>query len=180
MALNSAVFDLQPTLIGPSITLRPLQADDFDVLQRAASDPLIWEQHPDPTRYQREVFRERFFTGGLASGSAFVVLENASGRVIGSSRYYEWDPAKREVSIGYTFLVRDCWGGTTNTEMKRLMLAHAFQWAEVVWLHIGIANRRSRKAAEKIGAVFSHVEDKTVNGAVLQTAFYRIDRSAVR
>jgi hypothetical protein len=44
------MLDLQPTLTGTHITLRPLAAPDFDELFVAASDPLIWAQHPDPGR----------------------------------------------------------------------------------------------------------------------------------
>jgi N-acetyltransferase len=55
-------FDLQPTLTGDLLIVRPLAADDFDDLYRAASDPKIWEQHPEPDRHKREVF-ERFFDG---------------------------------------------------------------------------------------------------------------------
>ena len=171
-----SAFEFQPVLTGPTITLRPLRPDDFDILHAAAADPLIWEQHPDPGRYERQAFRERFFQGGLESGGAFVALENGSGRVIGSSRYYEWDEVKREIAIGYTFLIRDHWGGRSNAEMKKLMLDHAFRWARVVWLHIGVDNWRSRKAAEKIGAVFSHAEEKQLNGAIEARAFYRIDK----
>lgn len=46
--MSYSAFDLQPTLIGSTITLRPLREADFDALHAAASDPLIWEQHPDP------------------------------------------------------------------------------------------------------------------------------------
>jgi RimJ/RimL family protein N-acetyltransferase len=169
-------FEFQPVLIGPTITLRPLRSDDFDGLHAAASDPLIWEQHPDPGRYEREAFRERFFAGGLESGGAFLVFENSTSRIIGSSRFYDWDEAKREIAIGYTFLIRDHWGGRANAEMKKLMLDHAFRWAGVVWLHIGVDNWRSRKAAEKIGAIFSHTEEKQLKGVTQARAFYRIDR----
>ncbi|HEV2806137.1 MAG TPA: hypothetical protein VGW57_14535 [Chthoniobacterales bacterium] len=53
-------FDLQPTLEGQQLRLRPLQEDDWTELFAVASDPLIWEQHPQPTRYQEPVFREFF------------------------------------------------------------------------------------------------------------------------
>jgi len=49
-------FDLQPTLRGALLELRPLAADDFAALYEAANDPLIWEQHPEPTRWQKEIF----------------------------------------------------------------------------------------------------------------------------
>lgn len=172
---NSIAFDFQPTLVGTTITLRPLQADDFEALHQAASDPLIWAQHPEPTRYQRDVFERSFFKTAVASGSAFVVVDNATGQLVGSTRYYEWDAGKAEVAIGYTFITRSHWGGNTNGEMKRLMLDHAFQWAKRVWFHIGTDNIRSRKAVEKIGAVFSHEEVKVINGQSRETAFYKIE-----
>src|SRR5262245_9568322 len=78
-------FDLQPTLEGESILLTPLKPDDFESLYAVASDPLIWEQHPEPTRYQRGVF-EGFFAGAIASGGALLVTDKTLGKVIGSSR----------------------------------------------------------------------------------------------
>lgn len=159
-----ADFVLQPVLTGKQITLLPLQADDFEALYLAASDPLIWQQHPEPNRYQREVFT-RFFDSGIASGSAFKVVDNQSGLVIGSSRYYDINLAERELAIGYSFLARSHWGGAVNGEMKQLMLQHAFLHVDKVWLHIGADNIRSRRAVEKIGGVFSHqVEAKNAAG----------------
>jgi len=170
-----SVFDLQPTLVGETISLRPLKDEDFELLYAAASDPLIWELHPEPLRYQREVFARGFFASALASGGALVVTDHASGQVIGSSRYYEWKPAEKEIAIGFTFLARSHWGGATNQEMKRLMLNHAFQWAKVVWFHVGINNWRSRKAMEKIGGRLSHEDGFEIHGTVHVHAFYRID-----
>ena len=45
-------LDRQPILVEELLDLRPLRANDFDVLFRVASDPLIWEQHPESDRYQ--------------------------------------------------------------------------------------------------------------------------------
>jgi len=171
----SAPFDLQPTLVGTLLTLRPLKPDDFEPLYAAASDPFIWEQHPDPERYQFEAFESRVFRGGIESGGAFVVIDNNDRQIIGTTRFYEWDPQAREVAIGYTFLARSHWGGPVNQEMKQLLLDHAFRWAKTVWLHIGANNKRSRRATEKIGARFSHIEIKGVGAFARPTAFYRID-----
>ena len=60
-------FDLQPTLQGNLVKLRPLRPDDFTPLFHVASDPLIWEQHPDSDRYKEEVFKE-FFRVAIESG----------------------------------------------------------------------------------------------------------------
>lgn len=167
------MVDLQPVLEGPTLTLRPLRADDFDALYAAAADPLIWVQNPQPTRYQRDVFRT-VFASGMASGGAFAVVHRPSGQIIGTSRYYDWTPATREVAIGYTFLARAYWGGATNGEMKRLMLDHIFQWADTVWFHIGSSNRRSRQALEKIGGTLAHYGQRETGGAMHPYAYYRI------
>jgi N-acetyltransferase len=55
----------QPHLVGDLLAVRPLDESDFDGLCAAASDPLIWEQHPDD-RHQEDVFRE-FFSAHLGA-----------------------------------------------------------------------------------------------------------------
>jgi N-acetyltransferase len=145
-------FDLQPVLRGELLELRPLKPDDFDVLFAVASDPLIWEQHPEPDRCTEPVFR-RYFQGALDSGGGFLVTDVRDGRVIGSTRYHGHDPARREVEIGWTFLDRAYWGGRYNTEMKRLLLDHAFRFVDRVVLYAGARNLRSQRAIGKIGGV---------------------------
>lgn len=144
-------FELQPHLVGTLLELRPLRLDEFEVLYAAASDPLIWEQHPEPDRYTREVF-QRYFDGAIASGGAFAIIERSTGRVIGSSRYCNLKPDESEVEIGWTFLEREFWGGTCNAELKKLMIDHALRFVERVVFVVGEHNMRSRKALEKIGA----------------------------
>lgn len=172
---DSAGMDLQPTLEGETLILRPLRVEDFDALYAVAADPAIWEQHPESTRYQRLVF-EGFFTAALASRGALLATERASGAVIGSSRYYDWDPAGRSVAIGYTFLARSHWGGAANREMKRLMLDHAFGWADRAWFHVGKENHRSRRAMEKLGAEPALETQREHGGVLHDYVYYRIDR----
>jgi RimJ/RimL family protein N-acetyltransferase len=145
-------FDLQPTLKGELLELRPLRPEDFDDLYAAASDPLIWEQHPARDRCQEEVFRV-FFREALESGGALLAVDARYGRVIGSSRYHGYDGEKSEVEIGWTFLARSHWGGAYNGEMKRLMLRHAFRFVDRVIFVVGAQNLRSQRAVEKIGGV---------------------------
>lgn len=131
-----------------------MRVDDFDALFRVASDPLIWEQHPERHRYQESTFL-KFFEEGMSSGGALVAIDRATGRIIGSSRYHDYDAERGVVEIGWTFLARAYWGGLYNGEMKRLMLEHAFRWVNSVRFIIGPENRRSRRAVEKIGGVLS-------------------------
>jgi RimJ/RimL family protein N-acetyltransferase len=169
-------FDLQPTLTGTLLHLRPLRETDHEALRVAASDPLIWEQHPDPSRGTPEGFA-RFFRGAMESGGALLATDAATGAVIGSSRYAGLDVAASEVEIGWTFLTRQYWGGRYNAEMKQLMLQHAFQYVEFVVFRIDPANFRSQHATLKIGAV--RIEDRTdPTGRVVQV--YRLRRDSAR
>ena len=145
-------FDLQPTLKGKLVELRPLRPEDFQDLCAVASDPLIWAQHPSNDRYQEPVF-QIFFRDALDSGGALLAIDSNNGRVIGSSRYHGYNEEKSEIEIGWTFLARSHWGGVYNREMKQLMLRHAFRFVQSVVFLVGPRNMRSQKALEKIGAV---------------------------
>ena len=145
-------FDRQPILPGEQLLLRPLQAADFADLYAVAADPLIWEQHPDKTRYQEAGFK-RFFQEALESGGALVAIDRADDRIIGSSRFHGYDEEKSEIEIGWTFLARSHWGGRYNHEMKQLMLRHAFRFVNNVIFVVDFQNFRSQRAVEKIGGV---------------------------
>lgn len=75
-------FDGQPHLSGTRITLRPLERGDYAPLLQAASDPLIWAQHPEPDRWRESVFA-RLFERLLESGGALLVQDRGTGAVIG-------------------------------------------------------------------------------------------------
>jgi RimJ/RimL family protein N-acetyltransferase len=173
-------FDLQPTLHGSLIDVRPLKQDDFDSLFAAANDPLIWEQHPDRDRYKRDVF-EAFFNSAIESKGAFAVIDCNSGRVIGSSRYCNLNPAECEVEIGYTFLERAYWGGAYNGELKKLMLDHAFQFVDRVVFLVGKDNVRSQRALQKIGATVIGKKDvQGICGNVIPSIVFALHAPVIR
>lgn len=176
--LRKAGFDLQPTLEGALVAIRPLQREDFEALYLAANDPLIWEQHPQSDRYKREVF-QHFFDTAIESKGAFAVLDAASGLVIGSSRYCNFKPSESEVEIGWTFLQRAYWGGAYNRELKKMMLDHAFRYVDRVVFVAGENNLRSQNALRKIGA---RLAGRTVRPGSTETVkdhfLFVIDRSA--
>src|SRR5664279_5929149 len=166
-------FELQPTLEGELLALRPLRPEDFPVLYAVASDPLIWEQHPVRDRYTEEVFRE-FFREAMESGGALIALDAIDGQVIGSSRFHGYDSEKSEIEIGWTFLARSRWGGVYNAEMKRLMLRHAFRFVKSVVFLVGPDNVRSQRAMEKIGGVRA---GSRTDGGGRESLVYRITAS---
>ncbi|HXC07131.1 MAG TPA: GNAT family N-acetyltransferase [Bacteroidia bacterium] len=144
-------FELQPHLENNLIRIQPLQESDFEGLYAVAADPLLWEQHPNPDRYRRDVF-QTFFKGAMESGGAFLAFDAKTNQPIGSSRYSDLNEAARTVCIGYTFIARSHWGGKYNPALKTLMLDHAFRFVDAVIFKIGACNIRSQTAIERLGA----------------------------
>lgn len=143
-------FSVQPVLENEEFQLIPLQQGDFESLYEVASDPKVWEQHPNKDRYQREIF-ENFFRDAIESKGAFKIIEKSTGDVLGSSRYYNFDQDDNHIFIGYTFYGTKSWGKGINPQVKKLMLDYIFQFVDKVHFHIGKENFRSQKALEKLG-----------------------------
>ena len=174
-------MDRQPTLEGEHLLLRPLHAEDWHALWAVAADRELWALHPAQDRWQEPVFRT-FFSDALAKRGALVVIEKRTGRVIGSSRFQEYDPANEtgrggSVEIGWTFLARECWGSGYNAEMKRLMLAHALEAVERVVFVVGEHNAISRRAMTKIGGQLTgEVRITQRAGRAENNVIFEIDR----
>ncbi len=170
------MFDYQPSLSGELLDLRPARPDDFNPLYAVASDPLIWAMHPAHDRWQEPVFRA-FLDGAFADRGGLVAIERASGAIIGFSRYSSRVARDDEIEIGWSFLARRCWGAGHNSEMKQLMLTHAFRFVGTVLFLIGETNLRSRHAVEKLGA---HMTDRTqevmLDGILHRHVCYAIDK----
>src|SRR6218665_2000564 len=98
-------FSLEPTLVGPTLTLQPLQAGDAPRLLDAASDGRLWEMTltviPGPDTVDQYLATA---LAGRAAGSvmAFLIVRNSDGQVLGSTRFWKIDRANRKVEIGHT------------------------------------------------------------------------------
>jgi RimJ/RimL family protein N-acetyltransferase len=146
------MINLQPLLVNELIRLQPLKQDDFEQLYAVAADPLIWEQHPNRNRYQRDVF-QTYFEGAMQSKGALLLIDQQTSEVAGCSRFYDYNPEEKSLLIGYTFVARKFWGKGHNPAMKTLMIEHAFKYVESILFHIGASNVRSQIAIGRIGAV---------------------------
>lgn len=168
-------MDLQPThLRNNLVILSPLKEEDFETLYAVASDPLIWEQHPNPDRYQLEVFRN-YFKGAMESGGAFLIKNAENETVIGCSRFYDHVPELKQIKIGYTFFGRSAWGKGFNKATKDLMIQYAFTAVDTIIFHVGIHNFRSRRAMEKLGAELEGMQDVAYYGeASKQNCIYTL------
>ena len=143
--------DLQPTLENAVALLKPLQQADFEALYLTASDPKIWEQHPNKDRWQRDVFLN-YFQGAMESGGAFMIIDKASGEIAGSTRFYNYNETEKSILIGYTFYAVKFWGSGLNPVVKRLMMDYIFPFVDKVHFHIGATNIRSQVAIQRLGA----------------------------
>lgn len=168
-------FNFQPDLLGENITLRPLRESDFDGLFSCASDKKIWEGHPSKNRYKESEFK-KWFSSAIESDAAIVILDKKQNKIIGSSRFYIEASTPNEISIGYTFISRQYWGGKTNYEVKKLMLDYAFNYFNVVWFHISPSNIRSQKATQKIGSVFVCQKNSDLSGKSEPWLFYKMEK----
>lgn len=153
------LMNLQPELSNNLIILQPLQESDFEELYKVASDPLIWEQHPNSDRYKRDVF-QKYFNGAMESKGAFLILDKKDNSIIGCTRFYEYNEEDSSVAIGFTFIDRDHWGNGYNSALKKLMIDYALQNVKNIYFHVGLTNYRSQKAVEKLGAVKVAEDDK--------------------
>lgn len=156
----------QPVLQGDRLLLRPLLESDRGALYAAASDPALWAMHPDPDRWREEEFAG-YFDSLLERGGALAVVDRQGGAIIGSSGFANHDPALSQVEIGWTFLARSHWGQGCNRELKRLMLAHAFQYVAAAVFSVGAGNLRSRRAMMKIGGRETGAVQKRMRSGVL-------------
>jgi RimJ/RimL family protein N-acetyltransferase len=146
------IINWQPRILEDEILkLIPLTTNDFDALFLVAADPLIWEQHPIPSRYKKDEF-QLYFDGAITAATSFLIIDKATETVIGCTRYYDYKPEFSSIAIGFTFLAKKYWGGQYNKSAKKLLLNYAFNYVDKVYFHIGIANIRSQKAIINIGA----------------------------
>lgn len=124
-------------LIAERITLRPFTFDDAEQLARVVDDP-------GPYRWTSGVPTDvgsarQWIEKALADPEyrvAYAVVDNDSGRILGSTSFYEIDPANLSTSIGYTYYATEVQGTTVNPTAKYLLLTHAFEdcgAVRVVW-----------------------------------------------
>lgn len=144
-------FSLQTRLENEILILEPLSKEDFEAIYAVACEKEIWAQHPNPDRYKRAVF-ENFFEGAMQSGGAFKIIDKKSGKVAGSTRFYDYNTEDKSILIGYTFYGTQFWGTGINHSAKKLMMAYIFQFVDKVIFHIGATNLRSQISIERLDA----------------------------
>ncbi len=138
------------------ITLRPFTVDDVAALATVIDNPerFRWTAGT-PTD---EASARAWIDAAQANSTriAFAVVDNLEERVVGSTSYYDVDPANLTVAIGYTFYGESAQGTAINPTAKYLLMQHAFEdcgAVRIVW-HTHESNAQSRAAIAKLGATF--------------------------
>ncbi|MEE6263035.1 bifunctional pyridoxamine 5'-phosphate oxidase family protein/GNAT family N-acetyltransferase [Plantactinospora sonchi] len=145
-------------LTGEHVRLEPLAESHVDGLWAATRDLEVWSflSVPAPTGPAdlAGIVRNALDAAWRGERVPWVIRDARTDEVIGSTSYYEINPAHRAVGIGHTFLGRRWWRTGANTEAKLLLLTRAFEelGAERVVWHTDIRNERSQRAIERLGA----------------------------
>lgn len=151
-------MDLSPvTLQGAAVRLEPLTLVHVGPLAEVGLDPSLWAlaQHVIRTRAEMQAYVEEALAeqqGGTAL--PFATVEQASGQVVGSTRFANASHEHRRVEIGWTWIAPAWQRSAVNTEAKFLMLRHAFERMEArrVEFKTSTLNERSRRAMRRLGA----------------------------
>lgn len=165
------------TLVGKHVRLEPLTAGHLDALCAVGLEPSLWEI-ANVRVDTREAMAAYIAAAAGPSQQAFAVVHLASGRVAGSTRYMNAEPAHKRVEIGSTWYGIEFQRTAVNTECKFLLLRHAFEEMGLnrVELKTDLRNLRSQRAMERIGAQREGVLRKhmIVPGHVRDTVYYSI------
>ncbi|KVN47743.1 GCN5 family acetyltransferase [Burkholderia territorii] len=147
----------QPTLVGERIMLRPLDASDRHALLDAAADGRLWNLKVTvvPGEDTVDAYIDAALQG-RAAGTVmpFAIVDRASGRVIGSTRFWKIDRNNRKLEIGHTWLSESAQRTHANTEAKWLLLSYAFDTLHCVRVQFTTdeLNEKSRAAILRLGA----------------------------
>lgn len=170
------------TLEGRVVRLEPLSTDHLPGLCAVGLDPELWRW--TQTAVTDEEAMRGYVEGALAERAAgvalpFAVVERGSGRIIGSTRYGNIEPAHRRLEIGWTWYDRESQRTAVNTETKLLLLRHAFEslGCQRVEFKTDVLNARSRGALLRLGAVEEGIFRKhmvTASGRVRDTVYFSI------
>ncbi|MFQ3261695.1 GNAT family N-acetyltransferase [Reinekea sp.] len=165
-----------------SVTLSPLRTEHAEALVSAASDGNLWElwytsipNKESVGDYIRAALAEK--EQGLAL--PFVVIDRASGKIIGSTRFCHADIGNQRVEIGYTWYSKSFQRSSINTECKLLLLSHAFETLDAIavefrthWHNQASRNAIARLGAKQDGILRNH--QKTPEGLYRDTVVFSI------
>ena len=149
---------LSPVVLeGTVIRMEPLTLDHVPALSEVGLDPSLWALTSNRVATEgdmREYVEQALADQKAGTALPFATVEQATGRVVGSSRFGNYVEVHRRIEIGWTWIAPAWQRTAVNTEAKLLMLTHAFETlgCRRVELKTSAKNARSRAAMLRIGA----------------------------
>ena len=146
-------------LIGNTVRLEPLREEHIKDLAKVGLEPKIWHflryGKVETEEQLGQWVRELLELQAEGTDLPFTVIQRATGKPIGCTRYLNIDPANRALEIGGTWYGLEYQGTLVNTECKYLLIKHAFEVLGCVrvWFKTDQRNKRSQHALEKLGVV---------------------------
>lgn len=170
-----------PTLEGVHIRLRPMVRADGPAIVEAASDGRLWELFYTsvPSAEEIEAYLDNAEREtGYGRAMPFVVIERASGRLVGATRYMRMKPDARRLEIGTTFYAQSVQRSPVNSEAKLLLLTYAFEAMDCLCMQLrtDALNFQSQRAIERLGAKRDGLlrNHSILKGRVRDTVVYSI------
>jgi N-acetyltransferase len=164
-----------PTFVTPiTLSLRGLRLEPLALtheagLRLAAADGELWKVRvtsvPEPEN-TRKYIEDALKMREDGNRFAFAVIEDATGKVLGSTSYHDILPAVKRVEIGYTWYAKSVQRSHVNSTCKLMLMTHAFETLQcgVVGWRTDNFNFASQKAIERLGAQ----KDGTIRGHALR------------
>lgn len=153
---RSPQWTVVPRLRGRYVALEPLSAAHVDELRAAVQDGELWRlwYTSTPTLDAMEAYVDAALEMQASGRALSFVVRDAEGAIVGTTRYYDLDPAVPRLSIGYTWYAKCVQRTGLNTEAKLLLLTHAFETLGciAVALETSWFNHASRTAIARLGA----------------------------
>ena len=171
------------TLRARHVRLEPLSEEHVDDLFDGCADADVWRwmpvAAPSTVDDMRVVVGDALRESTARARIPFAIIEQSTGRAIGSTSYLDVVPAHRRIEIGWTWLGKPWWRTAANTEAKLLLLGHAFDTLQArrVALKTDVRNDRSQAAIGRLGAqregvLRSHIERP--DGSRRDTVYFSI------
>ncbi|WP_313641349.1 GNAT family N-acetyltransferase [Paenibacillus sp.] len=149
---------LNSILEGSTIKLVPMDESHVEGLVRVLKNPNIWEftwRKITSDEQVQDLITTAFANQKNGSQIPFVIIEKASGQIIGTTRIMHPDLIHRSAEIGCTWISPEYWRTSVNTEGKSLLLHYCFEELELIRVEFTVVktNLRSQRAVERLGAV---------------------------
>ncbi len=183
--MTAEMIVMPVTLEGAHVRLEPLAKTHLEGLAAVGLDEELWRWIPTSvgTREEMAAYIETALNEQERGVSLpFAIVEKATGRTIGSTRYGNIDQTHHRVEIGWTWVAREWQRTAINTEAKYLLLKHAFETLGCmrVELKTDSLNECSRAAILRLGAreegIFrNHMI--TASGRIRHTVYFSIINS---